>query len=39
VITIVAPKEIDDETKQLLEELKEHLPNPRKNDVLHEDKG
>ena len=39
VITIVAPKEIDDETKQLLEELKEHLPNPRENDVLHEDKG
>jgi len=39
VIHIVAPKDIDDETKELLEELKKRLPNPRENDVLHDDKG
>ena len=34
VIHIIAPKDIDDETKKLLEELSERLPNPRENDVL-----
>jgi len=39
VIHIFAPKEIDDDTKKLLEELKNRLPNPRENDVLHDGKG
>ncbi len=39
VIHIVAPKNIDDETRLLLEELNKKLPNPRENDVLHDDKG
>ena len=34
VIHIIAPKDIDEETKKLLEELSERLPNPRENDVL-----
>ena len=33
-IHIIAPKDIDDETKKLLEELRQHLSNPRENDVL-----
>ncbi len=36
VIHIVAPKEFDEETGQLLESLKKRLPNPRENDVLHD---
>ena len=39
VIHIVAPKEVDDTTKELLEKLKERLPNPRENDVLHDEEG
>jgi DnaJ-class molecular chaperone len=39
VIHIVAPKEVDDATKELLEKLKERLPNPRENDVLHDEEG
>ena len=39
VIHIIAPKELNDETKNLLEKLNKQLPNPRKNDVLHEDNG
>ncbi len=34
VIHITAPKDVDEETHKLLEELKERLPNPRENDVL-----
>jgi curved DNA-binding protein len=34
VIHIIAPKDVDAETKKLLNELREHLPNPRENDVL-----
>ena len=34
VIHIIAPNDVDEETKRLLEELSEHLPNPRENDVL-----
>lgn len=34
VIHIIAPKDVDEETKKLLEELSEQLPNPRENDVL-----
>ena len=36
VIHIIAPKDLDEETKKLLEELKERLPNPREDDVLHD---
>jgi DnaJ-class molecular chaperone len=39
VIHIIAPRDIDDETKKLLEELNKRLPNPRENDVLHDGKG
>ena len=34
VIHLIAPKDVDEETKKILEELSEHLPNPRENDVL-----
>lgn len=34
VIHIIAPTDIDEETKKLLEELGQRLPNPRENDVL-----
>lgn len=34
VIHIIAPKDVDEETLKLLEELKQRLPNPRENDAL-----
>jgi DnaJ-class molecular chaperone len=33
VIHIVAPKDIDEETKSLLEDLKQRLQNPREDDI------
>ncbi len=33
VIHIIAPTEIDEETKELLEELKKRLPNPREEEL------
>ncbi len=33
VIHIIAPKDVDEETLKLLEELKDRLPSPRENDV------
>ena len=39
VIHIVAPTDIDDETSQLLEELKQRLPNPREDDIAHNEQG
>ena len=39
VIHIIAPKELDEETKKMLEEVSERLPNPRENDVLHDRNG
>lgn len=35
VIHIVAPADFDDETEKLLEELKQRLPNPREDDIAH----
>jgi curved DNA-binding protein len=39
VIHIIAPKDVDEETSKLLKELKQRLPNPRENDVLHDGQG
>jgi len=39
VIHIVAPTDMDDETLQLLEELKQRLPSPRENDIAHNESG
>ena len=39
VIHIVAPTDMDDETAQLLEQLKQRLPNPRENDIAHNEQG
>ena len=39
VIHILAPTDVDEDTKKLLEELKQRLPNPRENDVLHDGNG
>jgi DnaJ-class molecular chaperone len=33
VIHIVAPKDLDEETLKLIEELQQRLPNPRENDT------
>lgn len=35
VIHIIAPLDLDEETKKLLEELNERLPDPRKDDLPH----
>ena len=39
VIHIVAPTDMDDETAQLLEQLKQRLPNPREDDIAHNEQG
>jgi DnaJ-class molecular chaperone len=35
VIHIIAPTDLDEETKKLLEELNERLPNPREDELPH----
>jgi DnaJ-class molecular chaperone len=35
VIHIVAPTDMDEETAQLLEQLMQHLPNPREDEIAH----
>ncbi|MEE2912936.1 MAG: J domain-containing protein [Planctomycetota bacterium] len=38
VIHIVAPTNMDDETTQLLEKLNQRLPNPREDEIAHDEK-